>query len=68
MNHCRDCKHWGDEDDKQLAPKDDVRDCMRIVHRDRTEEVLAYTMDASGYHSALITYPDFGCVLWEPEP
>lgn len=68
MKHCATCKHWGDDVDAQRAQPGEPRDCNRINHRDYRNElrVLAYTVDASDYHSALITYAEFGCVLHAP--
>lgn len=72
---CRTCKYWGDAEDKELAPPDEARTCVRVgAVQDadesdvtKREPMLAYTLDGSGYYSALITYPEFGCVLWETE-
>ena len=77
MNNCGTCKHWGvdlrnSHQDTSCGPGDQKR-CFRIAdsseHVFDGEHVLddepAYTADGSGYYSAILTKPDFGCVLWE---
>jgi hypothetical protein len=74
---CKNCKHWGDEIDRKQAfrfPYGNARECKGILPsyaeelfpRDKAPARLAYTEDASGCFSVLWTYPEFGCVLFEP--
>ncbi len=79
MKTCGTCRHWGvdlrNSRQDTLAGWVDQKRCYRIAdsseHVFDNEHVLddepAYTQDGSGYFSALLTKPDFGCVLWEPK-
>ena len=76
MNNCGTCEHWGNAKGKifpgNLNGHGDQKKCFRIADSaDFSNSVLenepAYTEDGSGYYSALMTKPDFGCVLWEPK-
>lgn len=63
---CDRCRFWGDAFDASNAQPTEPRDCNRIDHDGYgPKPVLAYTLDASGFESSLITYPDFGCVQYE---
>lgn len=75
MNHCKDCRHWGDEDDpryeacdfKGTPTTDQRRRCLKVLfmYAEGADESLAVVSDASGYSAKLWVAPDFGCVLWE---
>lgn len=62
---CKNCRHFGDEEDKQNSKPEEPRDCVKISEAE--SPTLAYTVDGSGYYSALMVYPEFGCVLFETE-
>jgi hypothetical protein len=50
-----------------------IADGTQLLHKEeKADSVLdattAYTLDGSGYHSQILTGPEFGCVHWEPKP
>ena len=74
MNNCGTCKHWGSIEKnvyRNEGPGGQKR-CGRIVDGTNTsnnelQNERAYTEDGEDYYSAIMTKPDFGCVLWEPK-
>lgn len=71
-HRCRTCKHWDTRQPEdgwgyceRAEMSSDVRDNKRRAV-DHTS--LAVAQDASNYHAALVTSPDFGCVQWEAKP
>lgn len=53
---CKTCKHWW-QWDPEMEP--DIGSCQRITMKPEPP-MLAYCDDGS-----LVTYSEFGCVLWE---
>lgn len=75
MNNCGTCKPCGSVGERKFQGDrkgyGGQKRCGRIVDAsDVGEEELidmpAYTEDGEDYYSALMTKPDFGCVLWDP--
>lgn len=81
MNHCGQCKFWGNAD--ETARNETFRQCQAVEHdrRDKTNEGgyndesekaeyraahKAVVLDGSGYMASLMTREDFACVLFEP--
>ena len=73
MNNCGTCKHWGSVCSTRFRGDlkcGDQKRCGRIADASDVGESelineTAYTEDGEDYYSALLTKPDFGCVLWE---
>jgi hypothetical protein len=74
MNHCKDCKWWEavtEADIRAWSSGGEYRGmgvCERVngepFDKPRYEGVLAFVND---HHAALMTRPEFGCVMFEAE-
>jgi hypothetical protein len=63
-------KYYFDDYDPLKCPVERVYekdDNGKIVKYSEHMHHLAYVEDGSSYYAALVTRPDFGCVLWEAE-
>ena len=64
VNRCVDCKHWGGGTAKDQA----AHNCCDIALLDLDTDRVRLTLHGEGADrtsAALLTSPDFGCVLWE---
>lgn len=72
MGHCKNCKWWDQEKDKDWC---DIKQeyelgrgmCLKAVESwsEKSSESLMVTLDGSQYMALLFTKGDFGCVLFE---
>ena len=75
MNHCKDCRHFGEEIKDFAGVGDEIWDtptgyhvCDYIKHTDKNLHVVtanAVLQDGSGYWAGLCVRDDFGCVNFE---
>ena len=66
MNHCKDCRHFGEEISVYTPTGYHV--CDYIKHTDKSLHVVtanAVLQDGSGYWAGLCVRDDFGCVNFE---
>lgn len=67
--HCRDCKFWDKEDVFVTNETHSQFGECKITRSDDGEPgeaaTLAFARDTEAYHAALMTSPDFGCVMFK---
>ena len=62
---CETCRHWR----SLRACSDSIGECVRGAGMDggpADDDTLAYAEDGEGMGAALVTKPNFGCVMYEP--
>ena len=62
MNRCKTCKHWTC---KTIFEWMDVGECNRLMWSDKIGWWLNYDRGEDTIVGEIVTYADFGCVLWE---
>ena len=63
---CETCKHWSR--DERVINDDGTGTCARgagVWAGPKGGDTLAYAADYEGYKAALVTKPNFGCVMYE---
>jgi len=76
MKTCENCMYWkilkfSAIDDKDFNTCSKIKEIWNYIDNpydskldERAKDMLAFTEDAEGYHSSLITRKDFYCKLW----
>lgn len=77
QNHCKDCKHFGEEYEAWNVERDEMvgtgyHRCLYVQHAGQDWDLRESTknaavIDGSGYFAALTVKDDFGCVNFEPK-
>lgn len=61
MKHCKDCKWWSTESDKNHRPCNN----KKIKSGDMIADIITTEFDYGCKREAVITWEDFGCILFE---